>query len=471
VVDGCFRGADWSASLALGLLGLAGCAALPVVELDKAMPPEVEFHDRHGVVSEARGEQVLRQLEGETGAPDMLRTHLAYEQAVSIDSPLVLGNRVTLLQNGPATHAAMLAAIRAAIDHVNLETYIFDDGELGQEFAALLLEKQASGVQVNVMYDSVGGLLTPQSFFDRLREGGIAVLEFNPVNPLAKNPKTWRMNNRDHRKQLVVDGRVAFIGGVNISDSYSSSPSGKQRSGKKRPVTSDGETEGWRDTHVQIEGPVVAEFQRLFLDTWAGQAGAPPSTRNYYPELAAQGSEIVRAIGSRADEEASPIYKTLVSAITRAEVEVHLTVAYFGPDQVLLKALTGAAQRGVKVKLVLPSYTDSEAIFHLGRSYYTKLLKAGVEIHERHGAVMHAKTAVIDGAWSTIGSSNLDLRSFLHNDEINAVILGGEFAAQMDTMFAADLAESEQILLGEWRRRSLWLRVKERVARIGAYYL
>ena len=459
--------------LAVGLLGLAGCAALPSVEpeLDRAGHSEVQFQGRHGTISEAHGERVLQQLEDDSAASGILRTHLVYEQAIAIDSPLVLGNKVTLLQDGPDTHAAMFEAIRAAIDHVNLETYIFDDGELGQQFAELLLEKQASGVQVNVLYDSVGGLLTPQSFFDRLREGGIAVLEFNPVNPLAKNPKTWQMNHRDHRKQLVVDGRVAFIGGVNISDAYSSSPAGKPGPGKKQPVTPDREEEGWRDTHIQIEGPVVAEFQRLFLDTWTRQAGAPPTTRLYYPELPAQGTEIVRAIGSRADEEASPIYETLVSAITRAEIEVHLTVAYFGPDPVLLKALTGAAQRGVTVKLVLPSYTDSWAIFHLGRSHYTRLLRAGVEIHERHGAVMHAKTAVIDGVWSTIGSSNLDWRSFQHNDEINAVVLGVEFATQMDAMFAADLAESEQIVLGEWKHRSWGLRIKERVARLGAYWL
>ncbi|WP_206202611.1 phospholipase D-like domain-containing protein [Thioalkalivibrio sp. XN279] len=456
--------------IAAGLLSLAGCAVLPSTELDPTSSTEVLFQGGSGVLSEVRGEQLLQQLEDENAAPDMLRKHLAYEQEISIGSPLVLGNKVTLLQNGPDTHEAMLDAIRAAVDHVNLETYIFDDGKLGQEFAHLLLEKQASGVQVNILYDSVGGLLTPESFFEDLREGGIAVLEFNPVNPLAKNPKTWQMNNRDHRKQLVVDGRTAFIGGVNISQSYSSSPAGKPAPGKIQPGAAEND-EGWRDTHIMVEGPVVAEFQRLFLDTWTRQAEAPPKPRHYYPELSAQGDEIVRAIGSRAEDEASPIYLTLVSAIMRAEAEVHVTVAYFGPDPVLLKALTGAAQRGVEVKLVLPSHTDSAAIFHLGRSYYTKLLKAGVRIYERQGAVMHAKTAVVDGVWSTIGSSNLDLRSFLHNDEINAVVLGGEFAGQMDAMFAADLAESEEILLAEWRRRSVWLRIKERFARVVAYWL
>jgi cardiolipin synthase A/B len=306
VVGGAYRATSAGAPLAAGLLGLAGCAALPVVELDQVVAAQVEFQGEHGAVSEARGEQLLQQLEHSTAAPDMLRTHLAYEQAIAIDSPLVMGNKVTLLQNGPDTHAAMFEAIRAASDHINLETYIFDDGELGEQFAELLLEKQGNGVQVNVLYDSVGGLLTPQSFFDRLRESGIAVLEFNPVNPLAKNPKTWLMNHRDHRKLLVIDGRIAFIGGVNISDSYSSLPLGKPASGGKPPAAND-DDEGWRDTHIQVEGPVVAEFQRLFLDTWTRQAEAPPTMRHYFPELPAQGDQVVRAIGSRADEEASPI--------------------------------------------------------------------------------------------------------------------------------------------------------------------
>jgi len=439
------------ALVATALLGTTSCATLPDVVPDVGASTPVEFETMDGSL-----------------VPENLRAHLVYEQAVNPASPLVLGNKVTLLQNGPDTHEAMFAAIRTATDHINLETYIFDAGEVGQQFAELLLERQAAGVRVNVLYDSVGGLMTPQSFFDELRDGGIQVLEFNPVNPLTENRKTWLVNNRDHRKQLVVDGRVAFIGGVNISDSYASSPSGKRSAPKGEHGATD---EGWRDTHVQIEGPVVAEFQKLFMETWARQKGPPLDGNGYFPELQPVGQEIVRAIGSVAEDEESPIYLTIVSAISRAEREVHLTVAYFAPDPELLGALMDTARRGVSVKLVLPSHTDSWAIFHLGRSYYTKLLRAGVEIHERHGAVMHAKTAVVDGAWSTIGSSNLDMRSFLHNDEINAVVLSREFAMQMDAMFAADLAESEEILLKEWRRRSVWLRVKERVARLGAYWL
>lgn len=437
------------ALLAAALLGLSSCASLPAVEPEIGAAAPVEF-------------------EAATDIPDNLRAHLAYEQAINPASPLVPGNKVTLLQNGPATHAAMFAAISAATDHINLETYIFDAGEVGQQFADLLLERQAAGVQVNVLYDSVGGLMTPQSFFDELRAGGIQVLEFNPVNPLTSNRKTWLINNRDHRKQLLVDGRVAFIGGVNISDSYTSSPSSKRAARKREHDAADS---GWRDTHIQVEGPVVAEFQKLFMETWARQKGPPLVDNTYFPDLQPAGDEIVRAIGSVAADEESPIYLTMVSVISRAEREVHLTVAYFAPDPELLGALKDSARRGVSVKLVLPSHTDSWAIFNLGRSYYTKLLRAGVEIHEFHGAVMHAKTAVVDGAWSTIGSSNLDMRSFLHNDEINAVVLGRDFAAQMDEMFAADLAESEQILLKQWQRRSLWLRIKERVARLGAYWL
>jgi cardiolipin synthase len=453
------------------LLGLSSCASLPDAEQDRAIPhmQQVEFEGATGAVSTASSDAIIARLEGKGTGTDVLQKHLVYEQAVNIDSPLVLGNKLTLLQNGPDTYQAMYLAIRVATDSINLETYIFDDDVIGNHFSDLLLERQSAGVQVNVIYDSFGGLTTSAAFFDRLRDGDIKVLEFNPLNPLLGNQDEWSLNNRDHRKQMIVDGSIVFIGGVNISKTYSSTPLG-MRAGKIRKKPRD-ENTSWRDTHIQIEGPVVAEFQKLFMDTWARQNGEPLAARNYFPELKAEGDEIVRAVGSTPTDPDSLIYLTLMSAISHAEVKIHITIAYFAPDPQLLKALTDAAQRGVEVKLILPSYSDSQAIFHLGRSHYTKLLRGGVKIYERRGAMMHVKTVSIDDVWSTIGSTNLDSRSFLHNDEINAVILGRGFAAQMESIFAGDLKESEQILLDKWQRRSLLLRFKEYAAKLGAYWL
>jgi cardiolipin synthase len=448
-------------------LALAGCASLPDAEreLEKPHAQTVELDSASGPVSAGRSAAILDELKSKSGDTDILQKHLALEQAINADSPLVLGNKLVLLQDGPATYQAMFAAIRKAKAHINLETYIFEDDEIGRQFADLLLERQAAGVQVNLIYDSVGCLKTPKAFFERLSAAGIQVLEYNPVNPLAGNKKEWLLNNRDHRKLLVIDGRIAFIGGINISESYSSSPTAK--SARKKGVT----TLGWRDTHLQIEGPVVAEFQKLFMGTWTKQNGEPLAQKNYFPKLAKQGDEIVRAIGSASADPHSLIYLTLLSAIGAAEQRVYLTNAYFVPDPQLIKSLTAATRRGVDVKLVLPSQTDSWTVFHAGRSHYTKLLRAGVKIYERRGAVMHSKTASIDGVWSTIGSTNLDWRSFLHNDELNAAILGRDFARQMDAMFARDLAESDAIDLDRWKHRSLMLRLKEWLARIAEYWL
>jgi cardiolipin synthase len=433
--------------------------------MEKPHAQAVEFDNARGPVSAGKSAAIFDKLESKSGDIDILEKHLAMEQAINADSPLVLGNKLVLLQDGPATYQAMFAAIRQAKDHINLETYIFEDDDIGKQFAELLLERQAAGVQVNLIYDSVGCLNTPKEFFERLRAGGIQVLEFNPVNPLAGNKKEWLLNNRDHRKLLVVDGRMAFIGGINISESYSSGPS--IRAAKKRGA----KPAGWRDTHLQIEGPVVAEFQKLFIDTWTKQKGPPRAAKNYFPKLDRQGDEIVRAIGSSSADPHSLIFLTLLSAIDNAEQRVNLTIAYFVPDPQLLKALTDTAQRGVDVNLVLPSHTDSWMVFHAGRSHYSELLRAGVKIYERRGAVMHSKTASIDGVWSTIGSTNLDWRSFLHNDEINATIIGRDFARQMDAMFAKDLAESDAIDLDRWEHRPLLFRLKEWAARLAEYWL
>jgi cardiolipin synthase len=207
------------------------------------------------------------------------------------------------------------------------------------------------------------------------------------------------------------------------------------------------------------------------MATWVAQKGEPMVERNYYPPPVRAGDEVVRAIGSSPEEPYSQIYATLLSAIGSAETSVYLTNAYFAPDPQLLAALEAAAARGVDVRLILPSKTDSWLVFHAGRAYYERLLRAGVRIFERQGVILHSKTGLVDGVWATVGSTNLDWRSFLHNHELNAVVLGTDFGAQVQAMFDKDLAGSSEITLAQWKRRSIDLRFLEGFSRLWEYWL
>jgi cardiolipin synthase len=451
--------------LVASILLLGGCTALPRVVPDMARGSgEPQLQGGRGPLSAARSKQILEGLRAGGKETDVLDRHLALEAAIS-DSPLVAGNRVALLLDGPATYQAMFAAIEGARDHINMETYILEADEVGQRFAAALIAKQRQGVTVNLIRDSVGTLSTPKEFFKTLTDAGINVVEFNPVNPLTAKAG-WEVNQRDHRKLLVVDGQTAFLGGINISSVYSggsfSQGSKNDRPGNKQP---------WRDTDLQIDGPVVAELQKMFIATWEKQKGKPLAPRNYFPKLTRQGSEVVHALGGSPDEPYSVIYATLISAIDSAETEILLTNAYFVPDPQLIASLKGAVARGVDVKIVLPGATDSALVFHAGRSYSDELLAGGIKIYERQNALLHAKTALIDGVWSTVGSTNLDWRSFLHNQEVNAVVLGKEFGQRMRAAFDDDLAQSKQVSLVQWQRRSPLERAKETFGRIWQYWL
>jgi cardiolipin synthase len=443
------------------------CASLPNVEdflhTDRATRPPT-LVSAEGLLPPAATRRVMARLEGDVGPTDILRKHLADVEAIT-ERPLFTGNAVRVLQDGPATYDAIFAAIERARDHINMETYIFEDDRVGRRMADLLLRKQREGVQVNIIYDSFGSLETSQGFFDRLRNGGVNTVEFNPVSPLNAK-RRWILNQRDHRKILVVDGTVAFTGGLNISQVYSRSSFGSGRSGRSEPAD-----RFWRDTHVQIEGPVVAEFQRIFLEAWSQQHGPPLPKKRYFPPLDAKGNLIVQAINSSPATGQATIYQAFMSAINHAEQSIHLTAAYFAPDSRMLQALVRAAARGVDVKLLLPSVTDAGLILQAGQSHYGTLLKGGVKIYERQGAILHAKTAVVDGVWSTIGSANLDWRSFLHNEEINAVILGEEFARHMEVVFQHDLAASRRVSFDAWNTRPLLQRMKETAARFIEYWL
>jgi len=453
-------------------IGLAGCSSLPVITPDMARvdPSNVQLQAANGrILSPEHSREIIAKAANGSRS-DVLSRHLALEQAVS-DSPLVIGNRVTLLQDGPNTYATMFRLIASARDSINMETYIFEDDDVGRRLGDALIARQRAGVQVNLIHDGVGTLKTPKEFFQRLSDAGVAVVTFNPVNPLAAKAG-WQVNQRDHRKLLVVDGTSAVLGGINISSVYSSSPGTGSTGGATAGSGGDRkEALPWRDTDLLIEGPVVAELQKLFFETWKTQKGPTPATRRYFPQLQPRGPAVARALASSPDDPFSQIYVTLISAINSAEKEVFLTNAYFVPDPQLMQALINAVKRGVDVKLVVPSTTDSSLVFHAGRSHSEELLEGGVKLYERRAALLHAKTAVIDGVWSTVGSTNLDWRSFLHNQELTAVILGTDFGAKMRAAFESDLAASDPVTLEAWRQRSIATRMKESFARMWEYWL
>ena len=457
---------------------LAGCGTVPDASFLKSayVAQEPEFKNAWGPVSERTNATLAAELKRQNGSLDIVGRQLAIEQAI-VNTPLVVGNRATLLLDGPATYRAMFTAMREARETINIEFYIIQDDEIGREFAAIITERRAAGVEVNVIYDAVGSLTTDRAYFDRLKEAGVRVIAFHPISGvLARKP--WKLNHRDHRKQVIVDGRMVILGGINIDDVYAQSSVEVSRGsasgasgGSGSSSAKEQKKSGWRDTAVQIDGPAVAEFQKLFLQTWEKQKGEPLAASRYFPQVKPAGSDVVRAIGSTPDDKFSRSYLTFIAALTHAQNQVFITNAYFVPDPQLVRALIEAAQRGVDVRLVLPSTTDSVAAAYAARSHYETLLRGGVKIYERKGALLHAKTAVVDGVWSRVGSSNLDWRSAVDNDELDAVIVSRAFAGELLRTFAFDAAESKPIQLAEWLNRPWRDRWKEMLFRLGGRML
>ncbi len=443
-------------------LALSSCASLPDVHyLKTSLAPQdsATLQTTQGTLSKQKTESLLAQRlrSAKVDLPELA----ALEEAAT-GSPLIAGNKLTLLNDGPQTISAMMAAIKNAKDHINLETYIFGDQGLGEEFADLLIQKQREGVQVNVIYDSIGSINTKPEFFQRLRDNGINLLEYNPVNPF-KRMISWRLNNRDHRKILVVDGLIAFTGGINITDDYSSSSLFRSRSRNRSNL-------GWRDTHIQVEGPAVASFQWLFMQTWVSQKSDDLAARKYFPQLKPMGDKIVRVIASTPDGDYE-IYKAYILAMQEAKVSIHITNSYFVPDAQMIDALTKAAQRGLDVKIIFPGVSDASLVMHAGRSFYSQLMASGVRIFELQASVLHAKTAVIDGYWSTVGSTNLDMRSFLHNSEINLIALDQGFGSIMENAFNEDLKNSIEVTREKWEQRPFSDQLREWIARRFEYWL
>ncbi len=442
------------------LMALFGASCTPLVQTPTPTG-DVTVEGAHGRLSPSQSDAVVADAVADAPDPEATKDLVALMETLS-PGPLYKDNAVTLLVDGPATYRAMMKAIEGAQRYIELETYIFNDDEVGQKFAQALSQKAAAGVKVMVLYDSIGSKDAPGDFFEDMGDAGVEVIAFHPANPVTGgNP--MNLNNRDHRKLLIVDDEVAFTGGINIDRNYSSSSGGGRKSSS--------EEGGWRDTHIEIRGPAVAGCHALFLANWQRAGGEPPAIDAPSGPAEHAGDDLVRILASvGGDGKVSPIRIAYGLAIEHAMERVWITQPYFAPDPAFLSTLGAAAQRGVDVRILLPGTSDSALALHSSRFRYGGLLKDGVRIYESQDTMVHAKTAVIDGIWSTVGSSNLDYRSFLHNDEVNAVILGAPIAAELETLFKSDLEASDEITRDEWKQRSFMSRVKAGLASMVTYW-
>lgn len=363
-------------------------------------------------------------------------------------APMSEGNQVTLLKNGVQIFPAMLAAIRAAKKTINLEFYIYWDGEIGRKFAEALAERARAGVEVKVILDAVGSAQMSGSLIDFLLRNRVDVEWYHPLRWYTIS----RVNHRTHRKLLVVDGRIGFSGGVGIADDW----------------LGDADAKGhWRDTVVRVEGPVVTQMQFAFMDNWVKSRGELLTGLDYFPSNAPAGPHLTQVLKSSPAEGSSTVKLLYIISIVSAVKSIYISNAYFVPDKDTIRALEGAVRRGVDVRVIVPGeFIDVPIVRQASRWHYEQLLRRGIRIFEYLPTMMHAKTMVVDGVWSTVGSSNFDDRSFRLNDEVNVNIYDDGIAAQMETMFHEDLARCEEVTLRKWFRRGLLDRAKEKFAEV-----
>ena len=436
---------------------LCACATVPVVDetLGSTNPGDIQIRGARGALSKKQSQAVLARLAAQAPDAGSLERHLAVEQAVA-ESPLFTGNEVKILRDGGQTFPAMFAAIHAAHRYIYLEYYIFEDVNCnGEQLGNLLVEKARSGVEIDLIYDGIGSIGTPSELFTRLQDAGIRVVQFNPPNPF-KAVGHFSINDRDHRKMLIVDGAVAIVGGVNLSSTYQSAPGPSGGPHPRKPE------EVWHDTDLQIAGPVVVDLEKLFQEQWREQEGsALDEPQDPAPADLVEGNQVVRIIGSTPKRLKSRYYATVLSAIRNAESSIWITAAYFVPTVQEKRDLMRAARKGVDVRLLLPSRSDSSPALQVQHSHYSGLLRAGVRIYERDDGILHSKTMVVDGVWSITGSSNFDHRSVLFNDEVDAVVLGRETGDQLSAFFQSNLENAQAINLETWRKRSRLTKLRE----------
>jgi len=343
----------------------------------------------------------------------------------------VAGNSITTLVNGREIFPSMLSAIRAARHSIDFETYVMWDGAIAKQVAEALAERAQAGVKVNAILDAQGTSSMGSENLERLRAAGVTVVKYHSIVWL--DPR--RFNNRSHRKLLIIDGKIGFVGGVGIADEW----------------LGNGEApEHWRDNHYKVTGPVVAQLQAVFMDNWLKTRGEVLHGPEYFPPLAATGPYTAQAFKSSPRQGDMDIHLMYLLAIASAKHSLLIENAYFLPDDLMRKELISAAKRGAKVEIVVPGeHIDQKAVRAASRKHWPELLKAGIKIYEYQPAMVHVKLMVVDGAFVSVGSGNLDLRSIRLNDEANMNVLNHSFASQQTRLFELDKRRSREITLNE----------------------
>ena len=351
---------------------------------------------------------------------------------------VVPGNRVTTLLNGDEIFPSMLTAIRGAQQSITFETYIYWSGNIGKEFADALSERVHAGVKVHVLIDWVGSIKMDKELLDSMRNAGVEVRQYHPLS--------WynlaRMNNRTHRKLLIVDGKIGFTGGVGIADNWQGHAQDKDH---------------WRDSHFRIEGPAVAQMQSAFMDNWIKTTGDVLHGNEYFPALVPVGEERAQVFKSSPSEGSESVRLMYLLSAASAQKNIYIANAYFVPDDLSLQTLVRALKRGVKITILTPGAgTDVDSVRGASRARWGDLLQAGAKIYEYQPTMYHCKVMIVDDQWVSVGSTNFDLRSFRLNDEANLNIYNRDFALRQIEIFDSDLKKSRQITYEEWKNRP-WL--------------
>lgn len=367
-------------------------------------------------------------------------THLLGPQIIG-------GNSVTTLLNGDQIFPAMLRAIRSARRTIDFETYIYWNGEIGKAFAEALAERARAGVAVHIILDWQGTRRMALASRQLMKDAGVEIAEYNPL--AWYKPAFWysptRINNRTHRKLLIVDGRIGFTGGVGIADEWSGNAQDPKH---------------WRDNHYRVEGPVVAELQSAFLDNWLRTNGSVLQGDAYFPPLASTGGVKAQTFKSSSKGGTESARLMYLSSIAAASKSVQMANAYFVPDKLAIDTFVEAARRGVKVEIIVPGrHIDQNAVRQASRNKWPELLKAGVHIYEYQPTMLHCKYLIVDDLWVSVGSSNFDPRSFRLNAEANLNVLNASFAAEQARIFEKDKARSKEVTLDMLKHQPIWDKV------------